>query len=55
MAERCGRRETFFSPAKVSFESRGRVTTWTPGIERLDEGAHGARADQHRLLAARAG
>ena len=31
MAVRRGRRETFFSPEKVNCESRGLVTTWTPG------------------------
>ena len=32
MAERRGRRDTFFSPAKDNLDRRGRVTTWMPGI-----------------------
>ena len=52
MAERCGRREIFFSPAKVSFESRGRVTTRTPGISASTRARMVPDADQQRLLAA---
>ena len=52
MAERCGRRETFFSPAKVSFDRRGRVTTWTPGISASMRPRMVAGADEQRLLAA---
>ena len=50
MAERCGSRETFFSPEKVSFDRRGRVMTWTFGTSASMSAAHGRRADEQRLL-----
>ena len=52
MADRCGRRETFFSPEKVSFDSRGRVITWTFGTSASMRPRIVAGADQQRLLAA---
>ena len=39
MAVRRGRRESFFSPAKVSFERRGRVVVLTPGINDCTSGS----------------
>ena len=51
MAVRRGRRDTFFSPAKVSCDRRGRVTTWTPGISASISGRMVAGADEQRLLA----
>ena len=52
MAERLGSREIFFSPAKESFESRGRRDHVHARDQRLDERAHGRGADEQRLLAA---
>ena len=49
MAERRGRRVIFFSPAKLSVESRGRDTTLTPGISCSISGFMVRGADQQRL------
>jgi len=53
MAERRGSRVIFFSPAKVSCESRGRVSTWRPE-KPLDHRPHGGGAEHQRFLAAAA-
>ena len=52
MAVRRGRRESFFSPAKVSFDSRGRVDDVDAREQALDQRLHGRGADQQRLLPA---
>ena len=51
MAERRGRRVSFFSPAKVSCDSRGRVSTCAPGSSRSTIGRIGRGAEHQRLLA----
>ena len=52
MAVRRGRRVSFVSPAKNSFDRRGRVTTLTPGISRSTIGRIVGGAEQQRLVAA---
>ena len=51
MAERRGGRETFFSPAKVSFDRRGQVIV-DARDQRLDERPHRVGPDEERLLPA---
>ena len=53
MAERGGRRVSFFSPAKVSIESRGRLTICAPGNSFSHHRPHGGGAEHHGLLARR--
>ncbi len=50
-AERAGSRVIFFSPAKVSFDSRGRVAICTPGNNRSISARAVAGPDQHGFTA----
>ena len=54
MAERRGSRVIFFSPAKVSCDSRGRVRMWAPGSSRSTIGRTVCGAEHQRLLASAA-